>query len=304
MPTVEQTKQMVEKKKIVTVFDFMEQKKDLIERALPKTITPDRLIGIFNMILRGAPQLSQCTQMSLISAVIQTVQLGLQPGNIGHVYLVPFNNKKKDGSYQREVQLIVGYRGLCELVNRSGRATVLSAEVVKQNDFFEYEMGLEPKLRHVPADGDRGEPIGVYAIAKNLLAGEKVFVYLQQEQIDKVKASSKAGKSSFSQWTTWPDEMAKKTAVKRLVKLLPLSSEIQKQIGADETVKNTISADIAQEKDETVWEGETVETEAKVEPEGNSGDSRGIEDVSVKDADEDPRNDEKTEWEKEDEQTR
>ena len=258
MATQGQTKELAEKTKIVTVFDFLAQKKDLIEKSLPKTITSDRLIGIFNMIIKGSPELAKCTQSSLISAVIQTVQLGLQPGNIGHVYLVPFNNKKGE-QWVKEVQLIVGYRGLCELVNRSGKATVIAAEVVKEKDLFEYELGLDPKLKHIPHSGDRGEPIGVYAVAKNLLADEKVFVYLQQEEINKVMGSSKASKSDYSPWKTWPDEMAKKTAVKRLIKLLPLSSDVQEKISADETVKNTISADIPNEPDEAQWNGETID---------------------------------------------
>lgn len=248
MSNVKEVTKEVATNKITTVYEFMEQKKDLIQAALPNTITPERLIGIFSMVLKSSPGLTQCTQSSLISAVIQTCQLGLQPGNIGHVYLVPFNNKGK-----KEVQLIVGFKGLCELVNRSGRAVVLTAEVVKENDVFDYEMGLNPKLRHIPAEGERGKTIGVYAIAKNLNANEKVFVYLQESEIGKIRAVSKA-KSDYSPWQTWPDEMAKKTAVKRLCKLLPLSTEVQKKISADETVKNTISADIPQETDETAWD--------------------------------------------------
>lgn len=254
MATQTQVKNQVQDTRVTTVYDFLEKKRSLIESSLPKTITPERLIGTFTMILRNSPALGKCTQTSLISAVIQTVQLGLQPGNIGHVYLVPFKNKGVN-----EVQLIVGYRGLCELVNRSGRAVVLTAEVVKKNDVFEYEMGLEPKLRHIPAEGERGAIIGVYAIAKNLNANEKVFVYLQDDEIEKVKNTSKSKNSDYSPWKTWPEEMAKKTAVKRLCKLLPLSSDIQKQIGADETVKNTISADIPSEKNEADWNGEEVE---------------------------------------------
>ena len=270
MATLEQTKELAKKTEVKTVYDFMEQKRDLIQAALPNAITPDRLIGIFTMVLKSSPALTQCTQTSLISAIIQTVQLGLQPGNIGHVYLVPFNNKGV-----REVQLIVGFRGLCELVNRSGRAVVLSAEVVKENDLFEYEMGLTPRLKHIPASGERGKAIGVYAIAKNLDANEKVFVYLQEIEIEKIRASSKAKNSEYSPWTTWPDEMRKKSAVKRLCKLLPLSSEVQKQISADETVKNTISADIPQEANEAEWNGETVDVGSNVSPEGNYAKSKG-----------------------------
>lgn len=267
MATVQQVKNKTNGKKIVTVYDFMQQKKDLIASALPKTITPDRLIGVFNMILRSSPQLSNCSQSSLIAAVIGTVQLGLQPGNIGHVHFVPFDNKKKG---TKEVQLIVGYKGMVELVNRSKKATILYTEVVYENDFFEYEQGLAPKLRHVPTEGERGEFKGVYCVAKNLLANERVFVYMPKKDIDKVRASSKAGKSEYSPWSTWYDEMSKKTVIKRICKVLPLSSEEQKKISLDETVKNEIAPDMTEVRDETPWE-ESEDAEIVDDKQGKDG---------------------------------
>ena len=143
MSTVNKAKELAKKSKNVTVFDFMKTNQRLIGKALPSVITPERLVGIFTMIIKSSPALMQCTQESLVGAVIQTAQIGLQPGNMGYVYLVPFNNSKKiNGSWvkQRECQLIIGYKGYVELVNRSGKATILSAEVVFENDEFEYEL--------------------------------------------------------------------------------------------------------------------------------------------------------------------
>jgi len=251
---IEKAKQAVASTRVVTVKDFMESQRGLIAKVLPKTITPDRMLGIFTMILKSTPVLANCSQQSLIGAVIQTAQLGLQPGNIGHIYLVPFQNKGV-----KEVQLIIGYKGLVELVNRSGKASILNAEVVYENDTFQYEQGLNPILRHIPTAGERGEKIGVYCIAKNLLANEKVFVYLQKNDVEKVKKASKSSSGSYSPWNTWEEEMWKKTAVKRIVKLLPLSAEGQAAVGADETIKTKIDPDMASVPDETEWDGETIE---------------------------------------------
>lgn len=262
MGNIQSVKQSVQSGGLVSVNDFMEKQKDLIARVLPKTITPERLIGIFSMILKSSPKIAECSQQSLISAVIQTAQLGLQPGNMGHIHLVPFNNKGK-----MEVQLIIGYKGLVELVNRSGEATILTAEVVKERDQFQYELGLNPILRHIPASGDRGKMIGVYCIAKNTIANEKVFVYMQEDEIDKVRKASKAGSSEYSPWNTWPEEMAKKTAVKRISKLLPLSAESQQAIAADETIKTKIDEKMVDLPDETRWEGvEDAQTVEKEQP--------------------------------------
>lgn len=259
MSNITEVKKQAVKTEIVTVHSFMEKQKDLIAKVLPKTITPERMLGIFTMILKSSPQLAQCTQQSLIGAVIQTAQLGLQPGNIGHVHLVPFSNKGI-----KEVQLIIGYKGYIELVNRSGKATILNTEVVHANDHFEYEQGLNPVLRHIPFNGDRGDKVGVYCIAKNLIANEKVFIYLYKEEVEKVKKSSKSAGSEYSPWSTWPEEMWKKTAVKRIAKMLPLSSEEQQALSADETIKTKIDPEMTTIPDETEWDGDTIETEPEV----------------------------------------
>lgn len=255
MSTATEVKNQIAKQgEIKSVFDFMQSKRDLIARALPNTITPDRLIGVFTMLLNSSPALMKCTQTSLIGAVIQTVQLGLTPGNIGHVHYIPFNNKQGDGSYKMEVQFQIGYKGLVELVNRSGKACILNAECVYKNDVFSYEQGLNPVLRHIPAQSERGELMGVYCIAKNMQANEKVFLYLNKTDIEKVKKASKAATSTFSPWNSWEEEMWKKTSVKRICKLLPLSLEIQQKISADETIKTQIDKDMVEVKDEANWE--------------------------------------------------
>lgn len=268
MGNLAEVKQRTQSTEIVTVQDFMTKQKDLIARVLPKTITPERMLGIFNMILKSTPALAKCSQESLIGAVIQTAQLGLTPGNIGHVHLVPFWNGKKKCN---EVQLICGYKGLLELVNRSGQATIMTSEVVHEKDYFEYELGLNPKLSHKPAVGDRGGIIGVYCIAKNLIANEKVFVYLQKEEVEKIKEQSlskvKDEFKKYSPWVAWEDAMYKKTAVRNIVKLLPLSVESQKALSADETIKTKIDGDMANMPDETDWTTQEAEDAEISEPE-------------------------------------
>jgi len=261
MSNVDKAKELASKTKIVTVADFFEQKKDLIAKALPNTITSDRLIGVFTMVLGSSPELKQCSQSSLIAAVIQTVQYGLTPGNIGHCHYIPFNNKQKDGTYKKEVQFILGYKGIVELVNRCGKAVILSTEVVYENDTFSYNLGLNPNLHHIPVFSERGPIKAVYCIAKNLVANEKVFIVLSKEDIDKVRKSSKAGQSSYSPWATWYEEMAKKTVIKRICKLLPISVDVQQQVASDETIKTELNKDMKVVPDKMDWENEAEDAE-------------------------------------------
>lgn len=254
MTQTEKALQAANQTKVSTVWEYFEKRKGDIAKVLPKHITVDRLIGVMGYMIKSNPDIASASQASLIAAVIQTCQSGLEPGNMGHCYYVPFNNRKRDGSVQKEVQYILGYKGIIELVNRAGKAVILSTECVFAKDGFKYAQGLNPILEHIPStEKDRGDFVGVYCTAKNLIANEKLFVFLGKEEVEKVRKASKAGNSEYSPWAKWYEEMAKKTAVKRIAKLLPISVEIQRNIAQDETTKTRIDPDMAALPDETNW---------------------------------------------------
>lgn len=262
MTNTEKALEQVKKTQISTVWDYFEKKKGDIAKVLPKHMTVDRLVGVMSYVIKSTPAIMEASQASLVAAVIQTCQIGLEPGNLGHCYYVPFTNKKRDGSVVKEVQFILGYKGIIELVNRAGKAVILSTECVYAKDKLDYSQGLNPVLNHVPSrDKDRGELVGVYAVAKNLAANEKLFVFLTKEDIDKVRNASKAGRSEYSPWANWYEEMAKKTAVKRISKLLPLSVEVQRSIATDETTKTKIDLEMTAIPDETNYEFTPAATE-------------------------------------------
>ncbi len=195
---------------------FNEENLKQMAMALPKHLTADRMARLALTEFRKTPALHKCKTESIIAAVFQASQLGLEFGGVmGQAYMVPYGG---------EATLIIGYKGLVELARRSGAITNIMAEVVCQNDVFEYEQGLEPKLRHVPARGDRGELTDAYAVAwfKN---GTKQFVVMSLDEIEKIRRGSKQGGSG--PWKDHFNEMAKKTAIRRLSKQLPLSPEIR-----------------------------------------------------------------------------
>lgn len=70
---------------------------------------------------------------------------------IGQAYLIPFRNHGR-----MECQFQLGYKGLIDLAYRSGEVSIIQAHTVYENDDFQYELGLDPTLRHVPARSNRG----------------------------------------------------------------------------------------------------------------------------------------------------
>lgn len=217
--------------KTVDVKRVLELYKDQIAQAIPKHLTADRVIQIATTLITRSPEIAQCSVESLVGAVMQASILGFEPvASLGQCYFVPFNNKKNG---KREVQFIVGYRGMIELARRSGEVSTMYMQSVYANDDFEYEFGLDPILRHKPALEDRGAFKFAYAVCK-FKDGGYAFEVLSKYDIDKIRKRSQAGSSSYSPWSTDYDEMAKKTVLRRLFKSLP--SSISRDAAADEVV--------------------------------------------------------------------
>ncbi|BAE74450.1 recombination and repair protein RecT [Sodalis glossinidius str. 'morsitans'] len=236
--------------KPVTLAALLADKKTKAQMALalPKHMTADRLARIATTEIRKIPKLASSDQRSFLGAIMQCAQLGLEPGSaIGHAYLIPFDKREKvNGRWttvSTETQLIIGYRGMIDLSRRSGQILSISARTVHENDKFIYAYGLEEKLEHIPCEnGDRGAMTHVYAIAR-LKDGGVQFEVMSRNDIEKVRAISKAGDKG--PWVDYFDEMAKKTVIRRLFKYLPVSTELQKAVILDEKAEAGISQDNA-----------------------------------------------------------
>ena len=116
------------------------------------------------------------------------------------------------------------------------------AQVVYENDEFEYSFGLEPKLVHRPAMEDRGNPKYVYAMFRTKDGGYGYEVM----SIADVRAHAQRYSKSFQNgpWQTNFEEMAKKTVLKRVLKYAPLKSEFMRAVAQDEVVKTEVSSDM------------------------------------------------------------
>lgn len=151
-----------------------------IQKALPSVLTGERFARMVLTALSSTPQLSECTPQSFMGAMMQAAQLGVEPNTpLGQAYLIPYRNHGR-----LECQFQLGYKGLIDLAYRSGEITDVTAHEVHENDEFEYELGLTPKLRHVPALKDRGRVTMYYAIW-HTKAGGYGFEVMSVEDIQK-----------------------------------------------------------------------------------------------------------------------
>ncbi len=228
-----------------TLANLIERQKVEIARALPRHLSPDRLARIATTVMRQVPQLGQADPTSFLGALMTCAQLGLEPGPLGHAYLVPFKNHAKSCRDKRgcdcrvDVQFIPGYRGLVELARRSGQVQSVQARVVREGDEFAYAFGLDPRLDHVPA-GTLANVTHAYAVVRYKDGGVD-FDVMTVAEINAIRQRSKA--SDKGPWVTDYAEMAKKTVLRRLLKTAPMSVEYAQAVAQDEQIRTIITPD-------------------------------------------------------------
>lgn len=200
-----------------------------IKSMLPSIIKPERFAAVALTSLSRNPALLECTPVSLIRCMLQAASVGLEIDNqLGHAYLVPFRDRKANATI---CTLILGYRGLVQLLHRSNAVSAVYTQVVREGDAFDFELGLDPKLVHRPKNDPDQSMLHAYAILY-MKDGTKLFDVMSRAEIEKVRARSRA--SASGPWVTDFVEMAKKTVLRRLAKLAPMSVEDQRLVTADE----------------------------------------------------------------------
>lgn len=123
---------------------FMDKFKPQLSLALPKHLTADRMARLALTAFSTTPALQKCDPRSIAAAVMTAGQLGLEIGVNGQGFLVPYGNT---------CTFVPGWKGLQDLVNRSGRATSWTGAVF-EGDEFDYQLGDSPFVHHRPGDED------------------------------------------------------------------------------------------------------------------------------------------------------
>lgn len=215
---------------------LLKSKQGEIAKMLPKHLNAERLLKVAQIAATTTPALVKCDVASLVGAIGQCAQMGLEPNTVlGHAYLVPFNTKRKDAQgverWVNSVQVIIGYKGLIDLARRSGQIVSIAAHEVCEHDQFTLVYGLDEKLEHIPSLGERGEVIGFYAVTK-LKDGGHSFEFMSRLQVEQIAAGTQS-KGRYGPWKDHFTEMGRKTVIRRLAKYLPLSIEFQTAAALD-----------------------------------------------------------------------
>lgn len=210
-----------------------------LARALPAHIRPERFErNLLNAIMQN-PGLMKCHPGLVYREVSKAAGLGLVlDPEIGEAYILTVWNPKSKAADMPQLRL--GYRGMLRLARQSGEVAACFAHAVHENDVIECELGDNPKLVHKPLlFGERGAVIGYYAVVR-YKDGTTDFEPMNREDVEKIRARSDAykafaaGKIKSTPWQTDFDEMAKKTAMRRLLKRVPKSPDLADALAVED----------------------------------------------------------------------
>jgi len=181
--------------------------------------------------------LRKAEPQSVLNAALLATTLDLPLNNsLGFAYIVPFNNKQANGSYQVEAQFQLGYKGFQQLAIRSNQYLELEAKAVYEGQVVQDESFLG---FHFDWKAKTSEKVVGYASYFKLNSGFESTYYMSMEDVEKhAKKYSQTYKKGFGNWKDDFDKMAKKTVIKLLLNSgkAPLSIEMQKAVQADQSV--------------------------------------------------------------------
>lgn len=222
-----------EKQKSRLVLDVLESRKDEIAKLCGAHLTPDVLFRISVNVIAKVPKVALCNVASLVQSIITFAEWGLQPNPaLGLCYLVP---------YKDVATPMLGYRGMIELGRRSGFVHDVEARIVREGEKFSVKYGFNPEFEHIPGWDTDQTAIGVWSMA-TLKTGGRHLELMSAAQVEKARARSKT--PNDGPWATDWEEMAKKTVVRRMMKMLPMTQALAEALEKDD--ENYIDGEVTQ----------------------------------------------------------
>lgn len=270
-PTRAQFKPLNKVENLSELFSHPEFAKRLND-AIPQHFNGERLLRTMVTAAQKTPKLAKVNPMSMLGACITIAALGLEPNTpLQYAHLIPFEKRKKVGGQwvteRVDVQLIIGYQGYLDLIERSDKLDSFHVDVVYEGDEFSYEYGSNQHLKHIHKSQHRGDPkvlpTHAYFWCKMKSGGERFTVMTQAELLqrrlrsqgyqtalkaydeDKRNNRDPEKNKTYSEapWVRDFAAMSMKTAVREAQKWVPKSVELAAAMMIDERSVNYSKVD-------------------------------------------------------------
>jgi recombination protein RecT len=192
-----------------------------LEKALPAHVSVDKFERTLLTAVQKEPKLLQVQRQTLWESVVKCASDGLLPDGREAAVVI----------YGDRAQYMPMTAGILKKVRNSGELSSIATQVVHKNDAFKFWVDGEGEhLNHEPLD--RGDALGVYALAKTKDGG--VYVeFLDLKQVNDIKKMARS--KNVWEGPFWA-EMWKKSAIRRLSKRLPMSTDLEGVIERDDSL--------------------------------------------------------------------
>lgn len=165
-------------------------------------------------------ELWSCSPGSFVACVLQAAEYGLPlDGRLAHavVFNTKVSRKGEPDRWEEVATFMPDYKGLVVVGKRVGQIRDADADLVCEADTFTLSRDDQGQhIHYVPALENRGRIIGAFCSIQ-LPDGTWKHEYMEKKDIDHVRGKSKA--KDNGPWVTDYGEMAKKTVIKRAMKL-------------------------------------------------------------------------------------
>ena len=242
-----------------------------------------RFISSIISAVQTNPALQECSNSSILSSALLGESLKLSPSpQLGHYYLVPFNDNKRGC---KVAQFQIGYKGLLQLAIRSGQYKKINVVAIKEGELVKFDPlneEIEVNLIEDELVRENTPTVGYYA-SFTYLNGFQKSIYWSREKMEAHALKYSKGYKAKKGYTFWEkdfDGMAYKTMLRQLIsKWGIMSIDMQTAIDSDMAVINEDGTrDYVDTVDNEVVT-DTVEshTEANNEPTGATETANDVE---------------------------
>ena len=214
---------------------FMDKLKPQMALALPKHLTADRMTRIALTAFSTSEALQRCTTKSIAASIMTAAQLGLEPGVNGAGFLVP---------YGTTCTFVPGWKGLVDLVSRSGRGTVFTGVIFKDQAYTFTDGAKRDLIIHNETDLDDPEDIThAYAIG---WVKDATMPIIELWRVSKIKKHrdkyNKQGVKhySFRDWEMY----CRKIPLLQVIKYMPCSIDVANAVALSDAADRGHAATI------------------------------------------------------------
>ena len=213
--------------------NFMDKLKPQMALALPKHLTADRMTRLALTAFSTSEALQRCTTKSIAASIMTAGQLGLEPGVNGSGFLVP---------YGTTCTFVPGWKGLVDLVSRSGRGTVFTGVIFKDQEYTFVDGAKRDLIIHNETDlDDPADITHAYAIG---WVKDATMPIIELWRVSKIKKHrdkyNKQGTKHYS-YRDW-EMYARKVPLLQVIKYMPCSIEVANAVALSDAADRGRSA--------------------------------------------------------------